>query len=59
MKINLLNTHLESMGEHRKIRISQLNECFNLISAWNNQNEFVVFGGDLNIRDEEVKNLVI
>ncbi|VDK59866.1 unnamed protein product [Anisakis simplex] len=53
MKVHLLNTHLESMKEHSDIRKAQMQECFDLVKEWNDGRSLIVFGGDLNIRDNE------
>ncbi|CAL8140091.1 unnamed protein product [Orchesella dallaii] len=57
VKIALLNTHLESMLTSSDERINQLNNCF--IRAQNFPPEFnVFFGGDMNLRDWETKDIV-
>lgn len=54
MDVRLLNTHLESMKESSEIRKSQLQQCFTQLKEWNDGRTLIVFGGDLNIRDNEV-----
>ncbi|VDO43652.1 unnamed protein product [Onchocerca flexuosa] len=55
-KIMLLNTHLESMKEHSDIRITQIQECFEQLVEWDDGKTVIIFGGDLNARDSEVRN---
>uniref|UniRef100_F1L3C6 5'-tyrosyl-DNA phosphodiesterase n=1 Tax=Ascaris suum TaxID=6253 RepID=F1L3C6_ASCSU len=57
MDVRLLNTHLESMKESSEIRKSQLQQCFTQLKEWNDGRTLIVFGGDLNIRDNEVGEL--
>ncbi|VDM53675.1 unnamed protein product [Angiostrongylus costaricensis] len=58
-KVFLLNTHLESMKEHSKIRFYFFKLCMekicDIISS--HPNCLLFFGGDLNIRDAEVSNI--
>ncbi|CAJ0586875.1 unnamed protein product, partial [Mesorhabditis spiculigera] len=58
-KIFLLNTHLESMGEHSDKRKEQLAFSLNKMATIirNNPDASVFFGGDLNARDAEVPAL--
>lgn len=58
-KVMLLNTHLESMKEHSNIRIMQIHECFEQLIEWDDGKTVIVFGGDLNARDSEVKNFML
>lgn len=53
----LLNTHLESMKEHSDIRLAQIQECFEQLIKWDDDESVIIFGGDLNARNNEVKNL--
>lgn len=53
----LLNTHLESMKEHSDIRLTQIQECFEQLAEWDDGKTIIVFGGDLNARNSEVRNL--
>ena len=53
IKILAMTTHLESTVEFAKQRIEQLKNCFNEILNVDNDH-YVLFGGDLNIRDSEV-----
>ncbi|EGT32361.1 hypothetical protein CAEBREN_20695 [Caenorhabditis brenneri] len=59
IKVFLLNTHLESMREHRPQRCAQfsfcMDKCEELIKA--NPGCMLFFGGDLNLRDEEVSRI--
>ena len=54
--MDLLNTHLESTKEHADERKKQLEECFGLMSR-RPADRSVIFGGDLNLRDPEVKSV--
>jgi hypothetical protein len=53
IKIAAMTTHLESTVEFAKQRIEQLKNCFKEILNVDNDC-YVIFGGDLNIRDSEV-----
>ncbi|XP_069936326.1 tyrosyl-DNA phosphodiesterase 2 [Cherax quadricarinatus] len=56
VKLNLLNTHLESTAEHSKERVEQLTLAFtNMKSCL--PSSTVIFGGDLNIRDKEMSSV--
>lgn len=59
VKLRLLNTHLESMKEHSDIRKAQLKDCFDQLREWDDGEAVIIFGGDLNIRDDEVKDVPI
>ncbi|EYC12094.1 hypothetical protein Y032_0048g1608 [Ancylostoma ceylanicum] len=58
-QVFLLNTHLESMKEHSRARKEQFQLCMDrireIIAA--NPNCLLFFGGDLNIRDDEISNI--
>ncbi|KIH61955.1 hypothetical protein ANCDUO_07765 [Ancylostoma duodenale] len=58
-QVFLLNTHLESMKEHSRARKEQFQLCMDkireIITA--NPNCLLFFGGDLNIRDDEVPSV--
>lgn len=56
-KLKLLNTHLESMKEHSSIRVTQLGECYEQLKEWDDGKSIIIFGGDLNLRDEEVGDI--
>ena len=56
--MDLLNTHLESGKEFAAERKKQLEECFGLMSRRSDDRN-VIFGGDLNLRDPEVKSVGI
>ena len=56
--MDLLNTHLESGKEFAAERKKQLEECFGLMSR-RSEDRNVIFGGDLNLRDPEVKSVGI
>ena len=55
VKLILLNTHLESTGDHSRERMNQLRIGFNrMLNADKSKN--VIMGGDLNLRDKEVSS---
>ena len=56
--MDLLNTHLESGKEFAAERKKQLEECFGLMTRRPEERN-VIFGGDLNLRDPEVKSVGI
>ncbi|KAK6727567.1 hypothetical protein RB195_005324 [Necator americanus] len=58
-QVFLLNTHLESMKEHSKARKEQFQLCMTKIHEIisTNPNCLLFFGGDLNIRDDEISNV--
>ncbi|VDK75394.1 unnamed protein product [Litomosoides sigmodontis] len=56
-KVMLLNTHLESMKEHSDIRLAQIQECFEQLVEWDDGKTIIVFGGDLNARNNEIGEL--
>ncbi|KAK5964631.1 Tyrosyl-DNA phosphodiesterase [Trichostrongylus colubriformis] len=58
-RVFLLNTHLESMREHSKARKEQFQICMRKIQELisRHPNCLLFFGGDLNIRDDEVANV--
>lgn len=57
IKLAICNTHLESTAAYASQRIIQLKTCFSrcqkISPEWN-----VIFGGDLNARDNEVKGKI-
>ena len=53
LKLSLLNTHMESTGEHADERMNQLNISFEELSK-TDKSVNVIMGGDLNMRDKEV-----
>lgn len=52
--LKLLNTHLESMKEHSDVRMMQIQECYEQLKEWDDSKSVIIFGGDLNARDNEV-----
>lgn len=54
LKLCLLNSHLESTAEHSAERMNQLKVCFKEMNE-TERNVNVIFGGDLNMRDKEVR----
>ncbi|KJH51099.1 endonuclease/exonuclease/phosphatase family protein [Dictyocaulus viviparus] len=59
-EVFLLNTHLESTKEHSKARKEQFQVCMEKIQEIISIHPscLLFFGGDLNIRDDEVTNVV-
>uniref|UniRef100_A8XU68 5'-tyrosyl-DNA phosphodiesterase n=1 Tax=Caenorhabditis briggsae TaxID=6238 RepID=TYDP2_CAEBR len=59
MKVFLVNTHLESMRDHRAQRMAQFSFCMDRCAEIiaNNPGCFLFFGGDLNLRDEEISSI--
>ncbi len=55
-KLCILNTHLESTKDHADERSRQLRECFK-VALDRPEDTTVIFGGDLNLRDEELSKL--
>ncbi|XP_057291082.1 tyrosyl-DNA phosphodiesterase 2-like isoform X1 [Hydractinia symbiolongicarpus] len=54
--IVVMATHLESTKEAKFERKNQLRICFDSMSS-TSDNEIIVFAGDLNIREQEIKEL--
>uniref|UniRef100_A0A915DAQ5 5'-tyrosyl-DNA phosphodiesterase n=1 Tax=Ditylenchus dipsaci TaxID=166011 RepID=A0A915DAQ5_9BILA len=57
LKLKLINSHLESMKEHSGQRSKQFEQCISKLDALSRvdpSNTLAIFGGDLNLRDEEV-----
>lgn len=52
-KLKLLNSHLESTGDHAEERMEQLKISFHELKG-TDESVNVIFGGDLNMRDKEV-----
>ena len=52
--VHLLTSHLESMKASKDERKNQLSQCIEEILKCTTRDEVSIFGGDLNIRDEEV-----
>ena len=52
--VQLMTSHLESTKEHSEERMNQLKTCFKQMTEAE-KNMAVIFGGDLNLRDKEVK----
>uniref|UniRef100_A0A0N4ZV06 Endo/exonuclease/phosphatase domain-containing protein n=1 Tax=Parastrongyloides trichosuri TaxID=131310 RepID=A0A0N4ZV06_PARTI len=57
-KIALLNTHLESGKESSDTRVKQIKWCVDKMEELKQRGYDVIFGGDLNIRADEAKNIV-
>uniref|UniRef100_A0A914C9Y2 Uncharacterized protein n=1 Tax=Acrobeloides nanus TaxID=290746 RepID=A0A914C9Y2_9BILA len=56
--IKLINTHLESLRNFASKRKAQFKECIEKLNQFGNEpGVFAIFGGDLNIRDEELCTL--
>jgi len=56
IKMDLLNTHLESTTEHKEERMKQLEQCLGLVDR-RPPDSTVIFGGDLNMRDKELASI--
>lgn len=54
IKLNLLNTHLESTAEFAEERMEQLKVAFKYLTAKKMSRTTSILAGDLNIRDKEV-----
>lgn len=52
LKLQLLNTHLESTADHAETRKRQLKFAFDKCQSFSKEYT-VIFGGDLNLRDKE------
>lgn len=57
LKLNLLNTHLESTGEFARERVEQLKLSFAKMKE-SPPEVTTIFAGDLNLRDKEVRKNV-
>lgn len=55
MKLQLVNTHLESTKDHSAERIKQLKDSFKIVQDFP-EDYTVLLAGDMNLRDKEVKN---
>ena len=56
LKLTLMNSHLESTRDHRDERKSQLKDCFNKVKSAA-EDRVVIFGGDLNMREAELREI--
>lgn len=57
-KMLIINTHLESTLNFKKERLCQLKQCIvDMIEHQEKQISTIIFGGDLNIRDQEIKSI--
>jgi tyrosyl-DNA phosphodiesterase 2 len=54
LKLQLINTHLESTKDHSTERIKQLKDSFKTVQDFPEEYT-VLLAGDLNLRDKEVK----
>ncbi|XP_074603766.1 tyrosyl-DNA phosphodiesterase 2-like isoform X2 [Brevipalpus obovatus] len=54
VKIKLMTSHLESCWDSSPIRVQQLEESFDIINK-TPESEVVIFGGDMNLRDSEMR----
>ena len=52
---DVINSHLESKLQGREQRIRQVNEVFGIMSELDRSNKISIFGGDLNLREAEVR----
>ncbi len=53
VRFALMTTHLESLPQYKKQRLDQLKQCFDKCLDFP-QNYNVIFGGDLNLEENEV-----
>jgi len=56
VKMDLLNTHLESTKDHAEERMKQLEKCLGVVDR-RPPDSNVIFGGDLNMRDKELASI--
>lgn len=56
VKLDLLNTHMESTADHAEERKKQLEQCLGVVSR-RPPDSSVIFGGDLNMRDKELASV--
>ncbi|KAJ9581005.1 hypothetical protein L9F63_023816 [Diploptera punctata] len=54
MKLQLVNTHLESTKDHASERVKQLKDCFKEAQEFPEEYSVIV-AGDLNLRDKELE----
>ena len=59
LQIHLFSSHLESMPEDRPERKRQLQQAFGQMASLRDEGEISIFGGDLNISNQEVKDVGI
>jgi tyrosyl-DNA phosphodiesterase 2 len=55
LKLQLVNTHLESTKDHSAERIKQLKNSFKIVQDFP-EDYTVLLAGDMNLRDKEVKS---
>jgi tyrosyl-DNA phosphodiesterase 2 len=55
LKLQLVNTHLESTKDHSTERIKQLKDSFKTVQDFP-ENYTILLAGDMNLRDKEVKS---
>jgi tyrosyl-DNA phosphodiesterase 2 len=55
LKLQLVNTHLESTRDHTTERIKQLKDSFKLVQDFA-EYITILLSGDMNLRDKEVKS---
>ena len=58
VSLQAITTHLESMKDYAAERKRQLKICFDEVVKHTRQGKICIFGGDLNVRDHELKNLI-
>lgn len=60
LNIRLINTHLESLRPSSAKRKIQFEQCLTLLEELGKEPDtFSIFGGDLNIRENEVVSLLV
>ena len=55
--LEVMTSHLESLYDFRKTRASQLNVAFTEMVTLQESNKVSIFGGDLNIGDDEIESI--
>ena len=58
VSLQAITTHLESLYDYSAERKSQLKICFDEVVKHTRQGKICIFGGDLNVRDHELKDLI-
>ena len=58
VSLQIITTHLESMKDYAAERKRQLKICFDEVVKHTRRGKICIFGGDLNVRDHELKNLI-
>ena len=59
VELFLMTSHLESLKDHSAERKAQLRTAFGVMVAKQKEKKFCIFGGDLNVREAEVKSVKV